>query len=146
VLIGVTAHLRAMLLSPWDVGAVAIVEQAGRVVLARHSYKSGWLFPGGAVKRGETPAAAVIRELREEIGLTQSEPPQLFGIYTRRWLWVTNLVVVYRVREAEFTFQPNWEIRAVCLIDPSDPPDGVGPAIHRRLRELTGAAEQTERW
>jgi ADP-ribose pyrophosphatase len=146
VLISSAAHLRAMLLSPWDVGAAAIVEQAGRVVLVRHSYKSGWLFPGGAVQRGEPPADAVIRELKEEIGLKQSAPPQLFGIYTRRWLWATNLILVYRVRDAVFAFQPNWEIRAVRLIDPVDPPQGTGPAIRRRLRELVGEAVPADRW
>ncbi|NIJ49576.1 NUDIX domain-containing protein [Rhizomicrobium electricum] len=146
MLIVFAAHVRAMLLTPWDVGAVAIVEQAGRVLLVRHSYKSGWLFPGGAVKRGEPPAEAVMRELKEEIGLTQSASPQLLGIYTRRWLWAANLILVYRVRDAVFAFRPNWEVRAVRLIDPVDPPDGVGPAIRRRLRELIGDAVPNGHW
>jgi 8-oxo-dGTP pyrophosphatase MutT (NUDIX family) len=146
VLVTAVAHVRAMLLAPWDVGAAAIVEQGGQVVLVRHSYKSGWLFPGGAVKRGEMPAAALLRELEEEIGLTRSAPPQLFGIYVRRWLWATNLILVYRVRDAVFAFRPNWEVRALRLIDPAAPPEGTGPAIRRRLRELLGEAAPTERW
>ena len=35
----------------------------------RSSYQAGWNFPGGGVKRGETPDAAARRELAEEIGL-----------------------------------------------------------------------------
>lgn len=146
LLVNVLAHLRAMVLTPFDVGAAAIVEQAGRVVLVRHSYKSGWLFPGGAVDRGETPAAAILRELREEIGLTRSAPPELFGLYTRRWLWATNLILVYRVREAEFAFSPSWEIRAFVLADPAEPPPGTGPAIRRRLQEVFGGAPRSDWW
>jgi 8-oxo-dGTP pyrophosphatase MutT (NUDIX family) len=142
----VAAHLRAMVLAPWDVGAKAIVEQAGKIVLVRHSYKSGWLFPGGAVDRGETPSAAILRELREEIGLIRSAPPELFGLYTRRWLWATNLILVYRVREAEFAFKPSWEIRALVLADPADLPPGTGPAIRRRVKECLGQATRSERW
>lgn len=142
----VVAHGRAMVVTPWDVGAAAIVEQGGRVVLVRHSYKSGWLFPGGAVERGEAPASAIIRELQEEIGLTQSAPPQLVGVFTRRRLWATNLILLYRVREAVFVFRPNWEIRELRLADPANPPEGTGPAIRRRLQELIGAASQAVTW
>ncbi len=140
------AVIRSIVLTPFDVGVAAIVEQGGRVVLVRHSYKSGWLFPGGAVNRGETPASAIIRELQEEIGLTQSAPPQLLGVYMRRRLWVTNLILLYRVREAVFVFKPSWEIREVRLADPSHPPPGTGPAICRRLNELVGEAAATGRW
>ena len=35
----------------------------------RSSYQVEWTFPGGGVKRGETPDAAARRELAEEIGL-----------------------------------------------------------------------------
>jgi 8-oxo-dGTP pyrophosphatase MutT (NUDIX family) len=143
--LGLAVHLRT-LLHPVDVGVVAIVEQAGRVVLVRHSYKSGWLLPGGAVDRGEPPADAVIRELQEEIGLTQSAPPQLLGVFTRRHLWATNMILLYRVREAVFVFRPSWEIRAITLADPAAPPDGTGPAVGRRLKELIGEASQAQLW
>ncbi len=43
---------------------------AGKVVLVRHSYAPGWRLPGGGVKRRETPEAAALRELKEEIGLS----------------------------------------------------------------------------
>ena len=134
------------LLHPVDVGVAAIVEQAGRVVLVRHSYKSGWLLPGGAVERGEPPADAVIRELQEEIGLTQSAPPQLLGVFVRRHCWATNLVLLYRVREAVFVFRPSWEIRAITLADPAALPAGTSRAVHRRLKEMTGEATQARFW
>ena len=62
-------------LSPVALGACALVAREGRVLLVRHSYVRGWLLPGGGVGRGEAPADAIVRELREEIGLARSSPP-----------------------------------------------------------------------
>src|SRR5512142_6625 len=121
------SHVRAVLLYPVDLGVVGLVEQGGKVVLVRHSYKSGWMLPGGAVQRGEPPASAIIRELQEEIGLTHSAPPQFVGVFTRRIGLVTNLILLYRVREAVFVFKPSFEIRAIRLADPATPPDGTSP-------------------
>lgn len=139
-------YIRALLLHPVDVGAIAIVEQDGRIVLVRHSYKSGWMFPGGAVDRNEPPAEAIMRELREEIGLSASAPPELLGAYLRRGVWVSNLVLLYRVRQATFAFTPSWEIREHRLVDPLSPPDGTASAVRRRLREFYGSAAVTPYW
>ncbi len=56
------------------VGAV-IVDDRGRVFLARRGPKARnergrWEFPGGAVRFGETQACAIVREIREEFGVT----------------------------------------------------------------------------
>lgn len=42
---------------------------AGKLVLVRLTYAPGWRVPGGGRKRSETPEQAMLRELREEIGL-----------------------------------------------------------------------------
>jgi|WetSurMetagenome_2_1015567.scaffolds.fasta_scaffold305186_2 8-oxo-dGTP pyrophosphatase MutT (NUDIX family) len=135
------------LLHPVDLGVAAIAEQGGKVLLVRHSYKSGWMLPGGAVERGEAPAEAILRELQEEVGLTQSAKPQLIGLFTRRHaFYTTNVIALYRVREAVFVFKPNFEIRAVRLADPAGPPEGTAPAVRRRLAELMGEAPQKPYW
>ncbi len=55
------------------VSAVALIDADGRVLLAQRPEGKPmaglWEFPGGKVEPGETPEAALIRELREELGL-----------------------------------------------------------------------------
>lgn len=140
------AHIRALLFSPVDLGVVGLVEQGGRFVLVRHSYKEGWMLPGGAVNRGEPPADAILRELQEEIGLTRSAPPQLVGVYTRKLGLTTNIILLYRVREARFVFRPSWEIREIRMADPADPPPGTHPGTCRRFLELMGEASPAPYW
>ena len=59
-----------MFKSSWVVGAAAVVTAPdGRIMLVRHSYKVGWYTPGGFLNRREQAADAVVREVREEVGL-----------------------------------------------------------------------------
>ncbi len=53
--------------------AAALVDLEGRVLLQQRlegkSLAGLWEFPGGKVEPGETPEAALIRELEEELGI-----------------------------------------------------------------------------
>ena len=59
------------------VSAVALVDPDGRVLLAKRPEGKAmaglWEFPGGKVEPEETPEAALIRELREELGIDTEE-------------------------------------------------------------------------
>ena len=55
------------------VAAVALIDADGRVLIARRPEGKAmaglWEFPGGKVEPGETPEAALMRELPEELGI-----------------------------------------------------------------------------
>jgi 8-oxo-dGTP pyrophosphatase MutT (NUDIX family) len=57
-----------------------VFDDAGRVLLARHSNAGLWVAPGGGIDPDESPADAVVRELWEETGL-HVEPITLLGVF-----------------------------------------------------------------
>lgn len=133
--------------APTAVGVSAIIEDAmGRVLLIRHSYRWGWHLPGGGVDRGEAPIEAVVREAREEVGLITCGPPQLLGVFLGRMGWIGNLVVLYRLPDAEIDFKPNFEVREIRFADPSNPPPDTASGVRRRLAELSGTVPQHPCW
>lgn len=69
------------------VGVAAVVLDArGAVLLVHHTYRSpAWDYPGGLLGRHEQPAAALERELREELGVSAVAGRLLHADhYTRR--------------------------------------------------------------
>lgn len=55
------------------ISAVALIDCDGRVLLAERPegkiFAGYWEFPGGKIETGETPEAALVRELDEELGV-----------------------------------------------------------------------------
>jgi len=66
------------------VGAV-IKDDTGRLLLVKRGHEPGkglWSIPGGRVEAGESDAAALVREVREETGLAV-RPGRLIGSVRR---------------------------------------------------------------
>jgi len=68
------------------VSAVALIDDQGRVLVQQRSRGRSmaglWEFPGGKVEPGETPEHALVRELREELGIDvdpDTLSPAVFG-------------------------------------------------------------------
>jgi 8-oxo-dGTP diphosphatase len=72
---------------PIHVVAAVLRDKRGRVLLAQRGegrHLAGlWEFPGGKVDPGETPAAALIRELREELGIELRRSRPLMAVQHR---------------------------------------------------------------
>ena len=66
---------------PTSVGAVALMERDGRLLLERRSDSARWGLIGGAMELHESIEEAVRREVREETGLEVTRAT-LFGIYS----------------------------------------------------------------
>ncbi|WP_329498941.1 NUDIX hydrolase [Kitasatospora herbaricolor] len=56
---------------------VLFFDPDGRVLLVKPTYKDGWEVPGGHVLPGESPSAAAVREVAEELGVTAPLGPLL---------------------------------------------------------------------
>lgn len=135
------------LITPAVFGVRGIVEDGqGHILLVRHSYLAGWHFPGGGVDRAEPPEHAVVREMEEEVGLAESTAPEFIALYTQKVGWVTNVVALYRLRNARLDFKPNLEIREARFFDLDDLPEGTTDATRRRLAELSGKTPRTPYW
>jgi putative (di)nucleoside polyphosphate hydrolase len=63
---------------------IILSNRAGQLLWARRAGQDAWQFPQGGMRSDETPAEAMYRELREEVGL-QPEDVELIGA-TRGWL------------------------------------------------------------
>jgi len=67
------------------VGMGAVILDQGRVVLVKRKFPplaGEWSIPGGRLKIGETQREGLVREAREETGLTV-DPVELLGVYDR---------------------------------------------------------------
>lgn len=96
---------------PIRLGVRLILLQDDQVLLVRHTYMSGWFFPGGGLKRFETPVQAATREAVEEAGAELLEQPKLVEITTHFSRHKSDHVAIYicrnfRLREAT----DRWEI------------------------------------
>jgi len=125
-----------------------VIDGQGRVFLIAHSYVSGWHLPGGGVETGETFAAALERELREEGNIELTEGPQLFGIYFHRRATKRDHVALYVVRAFRQSAppKPNHEIVAHGFFPLNALPEETTQSTRARLAEVLQGQAKAELW
>lgn len=99
--------------------------EAGRVVLVLLTYAPGWRLPGGGLKRGEAAEAAILRELREEIGLLSHGAIERLEDVGEDAAAESCPSALFLVRGV--VYRPRWslEVEAVREFDPEALPDDV---------------------
>ena len=83
----------------WVVAGL-VFDASGRVLIAQRpsgkALAGRWEFPGGKVAAGETAHAAIVRELREEIGIEAGAAERLMyyaAVYPDRTIWLDVWVI-----------------------------------------------------
>lgn len=126
----------------------AVLDEAGRVLLIRHTYVKGWHLPGGGVEIGETAVEALTRELREEGNVELTAPPILRGISFNTGASRRDHVLVYEVRAFRQLGPkvPDREIAEAAFFPIDSLPEGTTAGTRARLAEILGNAPIGDRW
>ena len=121
----------------------AAIERDGRLLAARRSRPATlagrWELPGGKVEPGEDPAAALVRELREELAIDAAVVGQVRGPLDGDWpLDATSVLRVLRVRvergdpdadpavaHDEVRWAAPWEVAGIGWLDADVAPAAV---------------------
>jgi ADP-ribose pyrophosphatase YjhB (NUDIX family) len=97
----------------------------GRIILVRLRYAPGWRLPGGGRDESEDARSAVLRELREEIGMVAHGSVELACELAEQADHRDDLSSLFVVRDV--LYRPrrwSWEVEALCEAEPGAlPPD-----------------------
>jgi len=127
-----------------------VLDRDDRVALVLHTYLDNWYLPGGGVIRGESYQQALVRELREEVGLSDFSIERVLGVYHDTVTLKDDHVVVFVVRTPS----------SAPAIDSADPleiqetrwfaldalPPDLSPATARRIAEYRAGVTGTGIW
>ncbi len=127
-----------------------VLDGQGRVALVLHTYADHWYLPGGGVKRNESYSQALVRELREEIGLSDFQFERVLGVYHNTQELKDDHVIVFVVRTTVSTpvirAADTMEILEVGWFPLDNLPAGLSPATARRIAEYEMSATGIGEW
>ncbi len=119
----------------------------GALLLIRHSYQRPDLFmlPGGKIDRGETPAIAALRELREET-CCHGDALALLGVLVDRSRGARNEIHLFTATTADVPRADGVEILEARFFAADALPANLSAATARRIAEWQTGTPPPERW
>jgi 8-oxo-dGTP pyrophosphatase MutT (NUDIX family) len=126
---------------PRTYGAHALaLTPAGKLILVKLRYAPGWRVPGGGRRRGEYAQAAVIRELREEIGMTSYGRVRLACKLEERVDFKRDLATLLIVEDVRYSPPRwSWEVEQVGEFALDALPLDAAPVTLRWIDALRGS-------
>src|SRR6478752_7201605 len=112
--------------------AGVVIDEAGRVLVIQRRDNGAWEAPGGILEPGETFEEGVVREVREETGITV-EVERLTGVYKNMTREIVALV--YLCRPASGSPEPSEEARRVRWITQAEVDGLMTPAFGIRVHD-----------
>jgi ADP-ribose pyrophosphatase YjhB (NUDIX family) len=110
----------------------AIFDQQGRILCVKQNYGSlSWTTPGGRVEAGESPVAALIREIHEESGY-HAQVERLVGVYAAPFKDDIVLMLTARIIGSD-GWASNDEIAAIGFFARDALPEPMNPRVQRRI-------------
>jgi len=112
----------------------------GKLILVKLRYAAGWRLPGGGRAADEGPRDAVLRELREEIGLTAHGEIRVAAEIEQRPHAKRDLASLLVVRDVSYRpHRWSWEVEAIAEHALDDLPADMAPVALEWLRAVEPA-------
>ncbi len=115
-------------------GGALIRDSTGRVLFVVPTYKAVLDIPGGMTEDDESPKAATIREIKEELGLDVSLGPLLVVDWTpRNGVWRDCHQFVFDGGVVDDAAAHDEELEGVLYLTLDEARPRIYPSLHRRL-------------
>jgi len=128
--------------------AAALIDADGRVLLQKRApdreMEGLWEFPGGKVESGELPEAALVRELREELGIETEAAALVPACFASAPLRGRHMILLlYLCRTWQGEPQP-LDASALAWLRPEEMDPDVMPPADRPLISMLEALMRTQ--
>jgi len=122
---------------PRTFGAHALaLTSARKVILVKLRYAPGWRLPGGGRAPDEDPRDAVLRELREEIGLVSHGPLRLACELDEDSDFKRDLASLLVVEDVHYAPRWSWEIERIAEFELDALPADMSPRALRWIEAV----------